>query len=296
MLRLALLLVLLLSSVVGLAVQQERESSLRRAQGSELVYLPPSWLARHLTFGHRYLVADYAWLQALQYYGNEWNRLYFYRDLARYLDLATDIDPGFGYAYRFGAAAVPFNSGGWTWHNVPQSNELIEKGLRQDPTDWQLWLQLGFNRGVIGTDYEGAAEAYRNAARSPGSPPWIPTLVTRLYATAGSMDRARMYAQQILASTEEPELRETMERRLWEIDLEEELVKIDEALRRYRADHGEDPAQVNVLVSRGYLKELPEDPFGGVFYIENGEARSSSLHKGRLRVHEEEAEREKHQQ
>ncbi len=296
MLRLALLLVLLLTSVVGLAVHQERDLRLRRAQGSELVYLPPAWLAKHLTFGHRYLMADYAWLQALQYYGNEWNRLYFYRDLGRYLDLSTDIDPAFTIAYRFGAASIPFNSGGWTWHNVPQSNELIEKGLRHDPNDWQLWLQLGFNRGVIGTDYEGAAEAYRNAARSPGAPTWIPQLVTRLYATAGSMDRARMYAQQILASTDEPELRETMERRLWEIDLEEQLVKIDEALRRYRADHGEDPAQVNVLVTRGYLKELPEDPFGGVFYIENGEARSSSLHKGRLRVHEEEAEREKHQQ
>ncbi len=261
-----------------------------------MVYLPPAWMARHLSFGHRHIVADYAWLQALQYYGNSWNRLFYFRDLGRYLDLATDIDPDFKIAYRFGAAAIPFNSRGWTWHNVPQSNALIEKGLRHDPNDWQLWLQLGFNRGVIGTDFEGAAEAYRSAARVPEAPSWIPQLVTRLYATAGATDRARAYAQQLLVSSDEPEVREAMQQRLWEIDIEEELQRIDDAIRRYRDDHGEVPGDVNALVTRGYLKRMPIDALGGEFVIEDGEARSTSLHKGRLRVFEEEAEMEKHLQ
>ena len=281
---LGVLLAALLASATGLGWTLHLRDQARRDQGNSLVYLPPPWIARHGSFGHPQLLADYVWLQALQYYGDEANRAQRYRDLHRYLELVVELDPDFRYAYRFGAAAIPYNTGGWTWHNVEHSTALIQRGLARFPDDWQLWLQLGFNRGVLGTDYEGAAEAYRHAASARGAPTWIPQLVTRLYSTAGSLERARAYALEILENTDQPELQETMRQRLKEIAAEESLIQIDQAIRRFREQTGEAPSTLTQLFANGLLTSLPQDPLGGTFYIENGEARSTSMEGGRLRV------------
>ncbi len=279
-----------LASSVALGVHLERESEIRRQEGREMVYLPPPWLARYASMGHTPLIADYVWMQALQYYGNNWNRLYYFRDLHRYIDLVNELDPNFRYAYRFGAASVPFNSGRWTWHNVEASNRIIERGLERFPDDWQLLLQLGFNRGVLQRDYVGAAEAYRRAAAVPGAPLWIPQLVTRLYSTVGSLEQAKAYTEEILLNTDQPEMQEAMSRRLIEIEIEESLETVDAAIEQYQRERGADPDSISALIASGHLSRMPTDRLGGSFYIENGEARSSSLHGGRLRVFEDENE------
>ncbi|MFW6369126.1 MAG: hypothetical protein ACOC0J_00915, partial [Myxococcota bacterium] len=59
--------------------------------------------------------------------------------------------------------------------------------------------------------------------------------------------------------------------------------QIDEATRGFVLAKGRAPVTVEELVEQGFLDEVPEDPLGGDFYFEGGEARSTSLHRGRLR-------------
>ncbi len=279
-----------LAGAIALAWTLERQQREAPVQGNAIVYLPPAELARLASLGHPTLMADYYWMQALQYYGEDKNRRYHYRDLYRFIDLVVTLDPNFKYAYFFGGTAIPYNPGGWKWQNRAQAEDILLRGLERFPDDYRLWMQLGFVRGVIGTDLKGAAEAYRRGAEAPGAPPWIPKLVTRLLATAGELDRARAYAESFLEHAETPEMRLAMERRLAEIDVEATLRTLDRAIARYRERFGHDPDDVQALVDAGIIDRVPVEPLGGEYRIEAGRAISTSLHKGRLQIFREENE------
>ena len=57
-----------------------------------------------------------------------------------------------------------------------------------------------------------------------------------------------------------------------------EGVKVIESARdAYLKKHGIQPESLNGLLEKGYLKELPIDPYGGTFYLDkNGQVRSTS--------------------
>jgi hypothetical protein len=180
--------------------------------------------------------------------------------------------------------SVPWNLGHWQWKNVPASNAILERGLERFPDDWFLWMQLGFNRGILGTDYHGAADAYRHAAAVAGSPPWLPALVTRLLATTGAVDAAETYARTVLAHTRDPRLRAGMKHRLLQLRSQTNVDRIQAAVDRYQQRHGAPPASVEVLVKEGLLDRVPTDPLGGTYAIVHGRAYATSLLKGSLHV------------
>ncbi len=248
------------------------------------VYLVPAWMARALSLGHPTLAADYYWMGALQYYGRPLNVLTAYKDLHRYIDRVNALDPDFHYAYRFGGVSVPWNRGHWRWANVPASNAILERGLERFPGDWFMWMQLGFNRGILGTDYKGAADAYRHAAAAKGSPPWLSALVTRLLATTGAVDAAETYARTVLANTRDPRIRAGMQHRLQELRSQTNLDRIQAAIDQYRQLHGAPPASIEDLVKEGLLARVPSNPLGGTYAIVHGRAYATSLRRGRLHV------------
>lgn len=257
-------------------------------EARDVVYLPPAEIARVVSLGHATLAADYAWIQALQYYGEEANRQFHYRDLHRYIELVIDLDPRLLVAYHLGGTAVPYNTGRWQWKNVEPAKRIIQRGLEKWPEDWTMWRQLGFLQGIVGDDFAAAAESFQRAAALPGSPPWFPALVTRLFATAGELDRAEAYTMTILEHAEDPTLAQTMERRALELVIERHLQALDSAVQGYRVMTGEAPKTLDELVSFGLIVALPEDPLGGTYRLgEDGRAYSTSLQGGRLWAHDE---------
>ena len=286
----ALIVAVGVAGAVAVAWQLERIEKNQPFRPDEIVYLPPPQLAGLASLGHKTLMADYYWIQALQYYGEELNRRLHYRDLYRFIDLVVTLDPDFEQAYRFGGTAIPYHPGGWKWQNRAEAEDILLRGLKRFPDDFRMWMQLGFVRGIIGTDLAGAAEAYRRAAEVPDAPRWIPKLVTRLLATAGALDRAEAYAKSFLEHAETPEMREAMARRLKELEIERTLRRLDGAIETYRGRFGRDPESVEALVGAGLLSTVPEEPLGGEYRIEEGHAISTSLRKGRLHVFREENE------
>src|SRR5207248_2422831 len=74
-----------------------------RARGGarDLIYLPSSQQARLMSLGFNNVVADYYWVQALQYFTDPTEALNQYKNLGDYLDLVLSIDPDYEYAYKF---------------------------------------------------------------------------------------------------------------------------------------------------------------------------------------------------
>src|SRR2546430_17272640 len=65
----------------------------RRGGARDLIFLPSPQQARLLSLGFNNVVADYYWVQSLQYFTDPTEWLNQYKNLADYLDLVVGIDP-----------------------------------------------------------------------------------------------------------------------------------------------------------------------------------------------------------
>jgi tetratricopeptide (TPR) repeat protein len=174
----ALVLVLLLGLSAGVAmahVLDARGPALRAAVQDEGPYLAPE-TARRLAPGFGGLVADWYWLNALQYIGRkieeqgkaggpgpsqgvQLDRVVAadQRVLVRLFEMITTLDPRFVGVYEFAAVVLPAV-------DAPAAVALLEKGIRDNPEQWYLHQQLAYILWQRG-DYLAAAEAFRRGAR-----------------------------------------------------------------------------------------------------------------------------------
>ncbi len=91
-----------------------------------------------VSFGSRALLADFEYINFLQYYGDIDNRKEGFKKVFDYIKNITDADPHFTFAYTYGAAILAFNR-----QEYEKAIYLINKGLEYNPKIWQLRLYLG---------------------------------------------------------------------------------------------------------------------------------------------------------
>ena len=127
-----------------------------------------------------------------------------------------------------------------------------------------------------------AAESLWRASRLKGAPKYLGLLATRLAADAGDMRVARALAEEMVTRASEESTRAEWDGRLRDIEMEERARFLDQAVSRFRELRGHDPDSLQDLVRAGILREIPTEPHGGRFLIEDGVVVSSE--GGRLRV------------
>jgi hypothetical protein len=78
----------------------------------------------------------------------------------------------------------------------------------------------------------------------------------------------------MIRSAKDKGVRQTYEMRR---DALKAVLAIEGALEVYQARFGQYPSDLSRLVQTGLLPELPDDPYGGMFYLdEQGKVRTSS--------------------
>ena len=271
--------------VVGVACLVVLSEPPRRASSGphRRPLLPRKELLQVVGAGHQVLIADYFWIMTIQALGLAGNAEE-YRDVYDYADLVTDLDPDFRYVYAFAGPAVTYHLGREVWANTAESSRLLEKGLKAFPKDIFLRVMYAYNLSYFDKQYLRAAKLLEDTSRLPGAPPYVAALATRLYAQSGAIDSGLEMAQALVASAGDPETRATFERRVHELELERELLRMDKAIAAFRAREGRLPS-IEELVTRGFIRSIPDDPLGGKLYVgEDGRARSTSEEQ-RLEVH-----------
>src|SRR5215211_8887169 len=120
-------------------------------------------------FGAEGLVADWYWMNSLQYMGKKIStigldkldledmRSLNPRLLYPYLNNATDLDPQFIPPYSYGATILPAI-------DPVQAIALTEKGIANNPKHWRLHQYLGYIYWRLG-NYDKAAEVYGNGSQ-----------------------------------------------------------------------------------------------------------------------------------
>lgn len=190
------------------------------------------------SLGFEGLIADWYWMQALQYVGNKiienpdaqisLDNLNALKPRLLYplLDNATDLDPRFMAVYSYGAVVLPTI-------DREQAIKLLEKGIAENPNHWQLYHELGYIYWRL-ENYEKAAALYEQGSRFPDAPKWMAMMTLRMKSEGGSRETARAVYRQILEEAQDEQIREHAAARLLQLDWFDERDAIRDALGKFK--------------------------------------------------------------
>ena len=271
----------LLATVLSLQIELDQRHDEQAGRIESLRLLPRGEVLRPALMGFHHLGADLIWLKIVQVLGERVVTEQDYEWLFHALDVVTTLDPQYSYIYDAGGTILAELANRVDW-----SNQLLEKGVKANPTVWRIPFVLGFNYFFHLHDYVKAGEYMGQAARIPGRPYYVDTLAARLYVEGGNPLLALQYLEIMIQQAKDPQLRLIYEDKYKEVLIARDLLTMDQALTRYRQTRGRNPQTLVDLVKEGYVVAVPEEPFGGEYRMdsETGEIISST-HRERLRLH-----------
>lgn len=208
------------------------------------------------TLGFEGLLADWYWINSLQYIGSKILdrdvniddlREFEPRLLYPYLDNATDLDPKFLAPYAYGAIVLPAI-------DPEMAKNLSEKAIANNPDEWILYHYLGYIHWRL-KEFDAAAEVYARGARVQGAPDFMKLMEPLMRGQGGSRATAREMYGQLLSLPENDPIRKTAEIRLLQLNALDELDTINAALKKLNAASGSCPPQ-SVLINELSKMEL----------------------------------------
>jgi hypothetical protein len=270
----------LLISVVSYALLIVPFSSYlkNRPLNIKMGYFPDAKVVRYAAADQRYIVADWAILKVLFYFGSliekakGKDQIYAappdYPAMFRTLQTALRLEPYNMDAYYFAQAAFT-----WELGRYKEVNNLLDYGMKYRTWDYQLPFFAGFNAAYFMKDYPKAAEYMKRAAELSGEQLFA-TLASRYFYEARNTDLAIAFIDVMKNSA-----KDVNEKRLYEVRRQamQSVKKLESAAQIYHASYGTYPSRPSELVAEGLIESIPSDPYGGEFYFDqNGVVRSTS--------------------
>jgi len=183
------------------------EGLARHRGRAEVLYLPSGRFVEQAALQYRNLAADVLWFRMVQYYGGYRmgeNDLAFFNHL---VDVITDLDPQFTFAYILGALIIAEDCG-----RFDQGIRFLEKGVAGNPNDWRLPFELGFLHYVYARDYARAEECFRAAASRPGADPIAARFAAFVAGRAGHVETSIGMWEELARTSGNGYIRELAER------------------------------------------------------------------------------------
>lgn len=185
----------------------------------ELMYFPSGRFMEQASLGHEMLVADLAWLRALQYYGRHRRTDQDYTMAGHIFDVVTTLDPKFMNAYVFGGLVLAQDAG-----DVESGVDLLHKGMVNLPDEWMLPFEAGFIYYICAADMAQAYRWFMEAASKPGHPESVERFAAFCAKRTGDLRTALRLWIQLYESTENLYVKEMAQKRIKAI-----LKEIDES-------------------------------------------------------------------
>jgi hypothetical protein len=230
----------------------------------ELMYFPSGRLMQIASIGFQTLASDLLWLKGVQYYGEHRRSDREYPLAEHVFSTITDLDPSFLGAYRFGAFVLAQDVG-----QPAAGIELLRKGMRNNPGHWQLPFDLGFLYFNTVRDNAKAAHFFKFASRLEDSPDIARRFTAFAYRKAGRNDIALSLWQEIYESSSNRVMRETAVNAINRIRLDQATDALTGLVREHTQRAGRPPADLGELVEAGLVKAIPDDPFGGRYFLDS---------------------------
>lgn len=161
----------------------------------------------------------------------------------------------------------------WDFNDVETANRFLKKGIAHYPQRWIFYLFLGFNHFYFLSDNEKGAYYLVKASEISGRP-FYAHLASKLLYASGKTEFAISVVKNMLENTKDEGWRKSLRTRLEAL---EEIYAIERAVETFVEKVGRRPKHIEELVENRFLKAIPEDPYGGKFYLdEEGNVKTTS--------------------
>ena len=231
------MLVALALSVALVRIIDSRTTVAQKRINDEPLYLKPA-TAKRLALAFNGIASDWYWMRSLQYVGG--NLVEFQEThpesftladidlhlLPSLLRISTALDPQFIAPYEYGAFVLPEV-------DTEEAIALVKAGIANNPSSWRLHQHLGYIYWRR-QDYERAAATYAAGASLSGAPPWMAAMGARMQAEGGSRDAAREMYRHLYDSSNDPAIKEMVEKQVMRLDSLDQRDAIRNLLRSYK--------------------------------------------------------------
>jgi hypothetical protein len=252
----------------------EQQAALHQERNDLLLTSPR--LLKIVSMEYAPLLADVYWTRAVQYYGlKHSDRENSMDSLWPLLNITTTLDPHLLPAYRFGAMFLsekaPDGAG-----RPDFAVELIERGIRENPSYWRFYEDLGFIYYIDVKDYAKASQAFAEGSKNPEAAMWMKVMAAKIAAEGESFETSAFLWRDIYQNSNDAEMKKNALAHLQLLRAREDCKQIDALGDEYEKRFGHRPTAISQLIQGGLLGGAPVDPLGVPYIIgEDGRAQLS---------------------
>lgn len=241
----------------------------------KLGYVPDARVVEVFACDQKIAVAALYSLKAIIYYGEmiqQWHaglrKTPELDNLFGLLQSSVRLDPYNMDTYYFAQASFT-----WGVNRASDVNLLLDYGMGFRDWDWLLPYYAGFNAAYFLNDPATAAKYMKRAASLTGN-----TLLTKLTARylqlAGRTTFAINFLDDMIERAQDTKIIQQLEIRKQALQA---ILNIEIAISQFEQNFKFKPQDLDALVDTGFLPVIPQDPYGGKFYLdESGEVQTTS--------------------
>lgn len=241
----------------------------------KLGYVPDARVVKMVVCDQKLAVAALYSLKAIIYYGEmigQWRagirKAPEFDNLFRVLQSAVRLDPYNMDTYYFAQASFT-----WGVNRAADVNQLLTYGMGFRDWDWLLPYYAGFNAAYFLHDQNKAAFFMGRAAELSGIA-LLTKLAARYLQGAGRTAFAIDFLDGMIQRTRDRKIAEQLLIRKQALQA---ILQIETVISQFEQHFKHKPKDLATLVQSGFLPEIPRDPYGGRFFLdEDGAVQTTS--------------------
>ncbi len=131
--------------------------------------------------------------------------------------------------------------------------------------DWHIFLYMGYNFLFNLKEYEKAARFFYVASKLPGAKPYVQSMLIMAYYRKNDIRGALLYLTALYKETDNPARKKLL---LKKIEWLQNIIELNEKVKIFYKKEGRYPKDLKEMVDKGYIQEIPKDPFGRGYYFD----------------------------
>jgi hypothetical protein len=187
----------------------------------DIVVFPPPAQLRAALLGWDAAAVDMLWAKLLVEYGMHFSEHREFTEIPRYVDAVLELEPDYQPLYKYVDTMLAYRPMQGTEGDVRMARAYLERGTRELPQDWRMWLRYGQFIAFIAPSFlkdprdtqawrRDGADAIEHAVEL-GAEPDASLAATSILSRAGATREAIRYLENAYAFTEHPSMREVHE-------------------------------------------------------------------------------------
>ena len=247
----------------------------QRPVAIKLGYTPSAGALKLVCADQRYAIAEWNILRVIFYFGSlveKWqNNISIppeYYNMFKTIEAAIELDPYNMDAYYFAQASFT-----WEVGHAEDVNRLLDHGMRFRTWDYYLPYFAGFNAAYFLKKPQDAATYFKKAAELSGNPLFA-NLAARYLQESDQTKIAISFLSMMIEKTTDSNEKALYTTRLEALLAAQQIVdRIDQFEKKYDRK----PMKLQELVTANLLPKIPDDPYGGTFYLDDkGKVQTTS--------------------